>query len=144
MILYTGPYADALLVADDVCRECPDLYVGFLPHEARAIEPDRCGEWAVVIGCQEELPMLHMFSFTDEQHRTFEWGLEERAGETYIICKAGQSVSSETVVDGENRKLGEIVYGLGDGTTAQIAYDKATTALAEQVAQARKRLDGAA
>lgn len=131
MILYTGPYGDALLVADDVDRECPDLYVGFLPHEARAIEPDRCGEWAVIIACKEELPMMGVFSFTDENKRTFEWALDERGGETVIICKASQPYSFEKIVDGETRTDGQIVSATGEGTTAQIAYDLATKKLAE-------------
>jgi hypothetical protein len=133
MIYYRGAYGDAVLVASDVEDQCPDLVVGLMPSTARAIEPDRHGEWTVCIALPEETPMLHMFSFTDDKQRTFEWGLEYVRDETVIICKVSQPYKTTIEVEGEKRIQGINVYGAGDGSTAQIAYDKALAELTKQM-----------
>lgn len=136
MIYYKGPYQDAVLVADDVQDNCPDLLVGLMPFTHRAIAPDRRGEWAVIIAMPEETPMLEVFSFTDEKLRTFQWGLEDDRGETSIICKVSQNYSTTYEFEGETRIRGQMIFGKGVGPTAQIAYDAALASLTEEMKKA--------
>jgi len=125
MILYRGPYPDAVLVATDVTDECPELYVGLMPSTARAIEADRNGEWSVIIANLEEVPMLEVFSFTDEKRRTFRWGMDEDRGETVILCNVFQDYSLAVETPEGPKMRGVQVMGAGKGSTAQIAYDAA-------------------
>ena len=140
MILYRGPYPDAVLVATDVDGECPELYVGLVPSTARSIEADRNGEWTVLIANLEEVPMLEVFSFTDEQRRTFRWGMDEDRGETVILCDVYQDYSLNVTTPEGPKVRAMQVRGAGKGSTAQIAYDQALADLVVNLKDAEAKI----
>jgi hypothetical protein len=143
MIYFIGPLHEAELVASDVADNCPDLLVNMFPNEPFTIQDWLHSHvWTVVVAMPKECPMLNVFAFTDEQRRTFQWGLDQGPnGESIIVCTVSQDYSVQVKgPEGEPRIRGRQVQATGRGTIAQMAYDSALGDLAVALDKAKHEM----